>query len=380
MEKNRDGKQAERVRLIGLISSEENNNNVLFTEYLDWEKAHPQIFDYLNRKTTLYGNYQESHFAKIPSLYELLAFHMYAREKWGQSKKLTNVIKNTLIDRGVFNDPALLEFLLLISEKERMFNPPSQDSSDEDTARYYFEQYKGPGEQWHTGTFRFYTNHWSTSKINHNERLEEIAIRLIAESRGQLAKTVEPQPTEAVKLITETDIYFQKAFLLIFKRPAPISLKDVTLVTKAFTEHADKIIQKSFIHELDLDNPSTFARFVLHEGLHLCFEGFDEKMIEEAYIEFIINGMFSAIPPQIPIAEIGSEVYHDWLQSLQRIIENIPGSEEAFTKYFSGGDIKSLKLFLKKSFSEKTRREIEKDYVRGLSGYLDTVNSFLNSG
>lgn len=96
---------------------------------------------------------------------------------------------------------------------------------------------------------------------------------MIAQNRGHLSKVISSPAPEITKAIHDADTYFQKAFFGFFQKHAPVSLIKVTHMTNEYTEHADRVSGNTFIDQKNFyRDADKFIHYVIHEGMHLCFE------------------------------------------------------------------------------------------------------------
>jgi len=331
----------------------------------------PESLDqYFENKLPLHSNLKK-HFDTIPLIKPILSAYMSSQCQDELTKK---DFKRELIAAGVYDDEDTLEFLLLLGENHRSFNDIPQNPSDEDLGRYFFEKYKAPNEQWNTKTFRFSLENNNSYQPDWDRVIEEVAIGLIAHSRGSLAKVITEPPVEITRLISTVDDYFQEAFNCTFGKLALVSLTDVTCVTRDYTTHTDRISGKALIYVGNFyQSRNKFVHYVMHEGTHLCFNGFNETSIEEGFVEYLIEKMFQDTPPKhfsyCPV----SETYTLWKQELKSVFGALPESESRFTQYFLTHDFFPLKEYLKGNWVTIT--EIAKDQVRTINGVWDGLSS-----
>jgi hypothetical protein len=340
-----------------------------------------RINAYLESKLPLFSNLKE-HLDSISSLKETLISYMSSCAQSNEEDKtrLKRDIKNKLVGTGVYKDEELLEFLLLIAEKERSFEDcPDNDAPDVRLCKYYFDKYK-TNENWSPTDFDFYRQHTHSHQTEKSRILEEIAIEMITKSRASLEKAIKPTPEEITKLIKEVDTYFQQSFSSFFGTPPPLSLVDVTQVTEEFTEHADRISCKTFIDIQNYyKNREQFIHYVIHEAMHLCFAGFNQKKVEEGLIEYFIEKMIEKYPPHNFSYTPVSETYQEWKENLESINQALPDAERYFTTFFLTGDIRPLKDFLKSHLSDKVKKTIETShYSRGILNFIDSLNKLVD--
>lgn len=341
-----------------------------------WRQRNGISFDnYLGQKLPLFSNL-EDHFTSVKPLREILAAYSFDLSRSLPQEELKKQYKRQLITAGIYHGEDILEFVLLVGEKERKIKTPKGDYSDEELGQYYFNQYKGAGEYWHSKTFRFFRDRSHSYQQSRSKILEEVSIYMLVQSRASRAMALDPPPTEAVSLIHAVDDYFQRAFPAVFKRNPPLRLKDVTNVTRQATEHADAISKKTFIDETNLIDPAKFMYIVLHEGLHLCFEGFNQPQIEEGLIEYLIAKMFAAARPDIIFSSV-SDAYGYWRENLENLFAVIPGSEDNFMDYFLNGGHNKLRLFLKGALRSAEKEKISRVYIRYDSDFLDAISRFV---
>lgn len=325
------------------------------------------IEDYLETKLPLYSNLKK-HFDKIPELKPILIDYMTK----GDEKEKT---KEKLLSSGVYDDEDILEFLLLISEKQRNFEDMPKDASSEELGRYFFDKYSNHEEKWNATIFRFQLNNGHSYQKEREKRIEETALVMIARSRASETKVIDNLPQEISGLIKYIDEYFQEAFYLTFGREAPISLVDVTRVTGGDEEHADNISGKTYISgRYFYKDQADFFHLVIHEGLHLCFEGLYEKFVEEGLIEFFYEKMDQTFPePKFEYVR-ASETYSRFRENLKSLFQALPEAESHFTHYFLTQDIDHLKRYIKEHLTEEKIDEIEeKHYSRGLRDCMNRV-------
>ena len=303
------------------------------------EKA-KRINAYIESKLSLFSSFKNI-FDSILGLKEILASYMflYAQSKEENKNKVKTYIKDLLVEAGVYRDEELLEFLLLIAEQERSFEDyPDNDVSDEKLCKYYFDKYKS-NENWSSTDFDFYRQHTHSYQTKKPLILEEVAIEIITKSRANLEKAIKSTPEEIAKLIKEVDAYFQQTFSSFFGTPPPLSLVDITHVTEEFTEHADRISGNTFINIQDYyKNREQFIHSIIHEAMHLCFAGFNQKRVEEGLIEYFIEKMIKKYPPYNFSYAPVSKIHQEWKENLKSIFQALPDAERYFTTFFLTGN------------------------------------------
>ncbi len=328
---------------------------------------------YLESKLLLFANLKE-HFDSILDLKATLRDHIFRLQQSNNQDATTlkHSIRDDLIKAGIFNEE-LIQFLLLISERERSFEDFPNEATEEKICRYYFDKYKFD-EKWSPTTFRFYFETLYRFQKGLNLFLEELATRMIAKSRASLEQTFKTVPEPIAHLIKETDIYFQQAFFSFFAEQSPLSLIDVTHITKEFTEHADKISGKTFIDIANYNNREKFIHLIIHEAMHLCFPGFAQTKVEEALIEYFIERMLTNYPPHNFSYTPVSETYQERKECLKAILQTLPDLEKHFIRFFLTWDDSSLKNFLKNEFSDEIKRQIESEYyIRGMGTFIKDI-------
>lgn len=334
---------------------------------------------YLEDKLALFSNLKV-HFDGIAGLKDILGSFLSSYPQSKNRVQLKHDTKARLVQAGVFNDEEVLEFLLLISEKERTFAGRPRNVGDEDLCRYYFGKYRSPDEQWPPTEFNFWFKRTHSYQTERARVLEEVAIFMIVNSRARLEKAIKPTPKDIARLIGEVDSYFQKAFSLFFGVRPPLSLADVTQVTREYIEHANRVSGKTFI---DVDDyyrdRKQFAYLVIHEALHLCFMGFDEKEVEEALIEDLIEKMSKKYPsPSFSYSPV-SDTYQSWKGILRSLYRVLPDAERHFTKYFLTSDIGPLSNYLKSHLIDQAIERMKTEhYVSGISGFIASVKRLTN--
>ncbi|PZM84816.1 MAG: hypothetical protein DKM50_00555 [Candidatus Margulisiibacteriota bacterium] len=329
--------------------------------------------DYIGQKLGLYSNLIE-HFASIPELTTILFSYCNDRN----SLKDNSVIKNELCTAGIYNNEEILEFLLLLAEEIREFGDMPVNGSDEQLGKYYFDKYKSSNEQWNVNTFRFFKKNNGSYQTTREAIIEEVAIRMIINSRADEAKAIKAVPADIQALLIDIDTQFQKAFISVFLKPAPLSLSAVTNVTNDYTEHANKVNHKSFININNYyKDKLSFVYLVIHEGVHLCFEGFDDNMIEEAFVEHIAERLFSVMEfpskPQDPH-------YQDLKQSLQKLFKLYPQMEDYFTDYFLTNKNDKLCSFCQTKIDpEEAKSKCADIYIRRIGYLIEYLNRVLKT-
>lgn len=339
-------------------------------------KGVPRDIDqYLDTKLSLYSNLKER-LDCIPNLKQIVTAYMQSNEQGYPTKQ---AFKDKLVLSGLLNDEDQLEFLLLISEKQRDFNSLPLNTSDDELGKYFFDKYRGQNESWSQKTFRFELKENNSYQREKKRVIEEVAIRMISHSRASLAKVITGPPPEISKTIRDADAYFQQAFYSTFRINAPISLANVTHVTKDYTGHADKIIGKAFIHLGDFyKDRDKFIHLVIHEGMHLCFDGFYEDRIEEGLIEFLVEKMYQENPYTGFNYRPVSEEYSGWKQNFRSVFVALPGAESHFTQYFLTQDIVPLRIYLQEQLTDRNLAEIENNhYSRGINNFLDSMKKLV---
>jgi len=170
-------------------------------------------------------------------------------------------------------------------------------------------------------------------------------------------------------------MYFQKSFFLLFKKHAPLSLDKITHMTKNNDEYADRISWKSFIDQENFyQNKDKFIHCVIHEGMHLCFEWFNQKSIEEWLIEYYIQKMYQQNPQENFAYSPICETYTEWKNCFTLLFTVLPELENHFTTYFLTGDMHTLKEYILTYIDDNMLTTIEKNhYIRWIWSFLKTL-------
>ena len=326
---------------------------------------------YLESKLPLFSNLKK-HFDSKPHLKPILKTYMSNEDQGSKTRK---IVKEKLVEEGIYKDEDLLEFLLLIAETKRTFNDKPKNPSEEELGIYFFNKYRSENENWSSKDFMFGLENHHSYQTERKRVIEEIAITMIAHSRGSLARAISNPPKEITQLIQEADDFFQQGFQSVFKKTSPLSLTDITKPTEAYTEHADRISGNTFIDYREFyHSPNQFFNFVLHEGLHLCFKGFNESMVEESIIELYLEKMNKRVPPKKYSYFPNSATYNDWKNNLNAVFKGLPGLESRFRKYFLTNNMNQLESYLKKHLTSAKIEEIEEKYYnRGLHTYITNL-------
>ncbi len=312
---------------------------------------------YLESKLLLYSNLQ-THFEKIPGLKEILLAYQSSFERSDDPEKLKRDIKARLISAGVYKNEELLEFLLLVSEKERSFSDRPNTDSDESLGEYFFGKY-ATAENWSWIDFNFFLQHNHSFQTERIRVIEEVVMTMIARSRAHLEKTLKPMPEEIARTIYDINFHFQEVFLSYFGSSSPISLVEVTNVTREYTEHADRILGKTFIDiQSYYRNYEMFTHLVIHEGMHLCFRGFKEKFLEEGLLEYFIERLFeNGLSESYAYAPV-NETYQEWKDNFKIFFQALPDAEERFSNYFMTQDVDSLRRFLRENLTSEVEESV----------------------
>ncbi|MFA5793114.1 MAG: hypothetical protein WC897_04585 [Candidatus Gracilibacteria bacterium] len=259
------------------------------------------------------------------------------------------------------------------STKPHHFEDCPTYASDETLCEYYFDKYKRGNEKWSPLDFPFYQQHYQDKQTDRNLRLEALALRILASSRAGLENAILPMPEEIQRLVDNIDEWFQKTFLSYFGIPAPLSLKNVTHVTNENSEYADRTSGKSFIDiRTFYKNRNAFAHLVVHEAMHLSFNGFHQKRLEESLIEHFIEQMYKASPSPVFNYAPVSDQYDMWKRNLRSVINGLPEIEKRLTTYFLTQDIAPLADYIKTNLTPDVRSMIETNY------YSSNIQLFLN--
>lgn len=339
-----------------------------------------RINDYLELKLPLYSTYKQ-YFDRFPSLKPILSTFMLVNSQYKDKARLRQVIKGQLIGAGIDHvevSEELFQFLLLISEKVRTFDDQPQNVSHEELGKYYFEKYRSPSEKWSSREFQFSLEHNHSYQMEEDKVIEEVAIRMIAHSRSDLEKAIEP-PREVKKFIGKLNDYYQRAFTSVFESAPNLSLAEVTCVTKDYQSHGDLVGGKTFVNIGEFyENRDHFAHLVIHEATHLSFEGFHERLLEEGLIEYFIEKMFKKYPSRdfsySPVS------YKDWRDDFKSLFGALPDSEEHFVQYFLTGDLKQLADYLETNFTAGVADRIKEERFSGsLREFFDSINKLKGS-
>ncbi|MCX6718551.1 MAG: hypothetical protein NTY81_03060 [Candidatus Staskawiczbacteria bacterium] len=332
------------------------------TEIEDQER----INKYLESKLDLCADWKED-FDEIPTLKTILASHMRLYEASENKEQLKSKTRDELIAAGVIDSVEVLEFLLLISEKERDFSDqPDPETPDEEIAEYFFEKYKSPEEKWIPRSLPYYKKHSASQQTTRDRFLEEVAIEMIIGSRVSYEEAIKPTPEKIVETIDVIDDYFKQAFKSVFGVEPPLSLSKVTHVTDKLGEWADLIGGRTFINIKNHKDRDKFAHFVMHEGLHLCLParspGFHSPEIEEGVIEYCIEKMFKTIPSENFNYDPASKGYQKFKDGVKSLFETISEAEKQFTEYFLTGEIEQFNDFLKSKVTDKIKKKTGFNY------------------
>jgi hypothetical protein len=197
------------------------------------------IDEYLEEKLNLCSNLK-NHFDSILCLKDILKFYMSCYEHTADKRQLKIDIKKQLIAAGIFDDEKVLEFLLLISERIRPIEQQFDHVSGEKLGEYYFDIYKDQ-EKRSVIDFDFYLNHNHSYQQKRSAIIEEVILDMIAQSRANMLKVIENPNSKIIQLIQDTDTYFQNSFQNFFGTLPPLSLIQVTNITREYDEYADRI-------------------------------------------------------------------------------------------------------------------------------------------
>ena len=83
---------------------------------------------YLESKLPLFSNLKK-HFDSKPHLKPILKTYMSNEDQGSKTRK---IVKEKLVEEGIYKDEDLLEFLLLIAETKRTFNDKPKNPSEEE--------------------------------------------------------------------------------------------------------------------------------------------------------------------------------------------------------------------------------------------------------
>lgn len=340
--------------------TKDKNGNYWWITDINILSQNEAIEKYLEEKLHLYSNIKE-HFDTIPQLKDILKSYMSQFASSVNKKELKVSTKDQLITSGVFHDEKILEFLLLISEKVRSFEDKPENASNQELGKYFFNKYKSQ-EKWPETDFNFYLKHNHSYQKENSPIIEEVVLNMIAHSRANTAAVLDKPEQEITHLIKKTDMYFQKWFLNIFGQLPPISLTKVTNITDEGNEYADRISGKTFI---DIDNfrdQNKFVHITVHEGMHLCFNGFNNKRLEEGLIEYFIEKMFESAPSKDFVYSPVSETYQTFKNNLKSLFLAMPDAEYHFKAYFLTQDKKALFHFLEKNMNDEVKNLIKNEF------------------
>lgn len=347
------------------------NCNDLGTDFLEWLKARDDtaINIYIQSKlSTLVTNASPDLLDQTRTINNLLQLYMFLNETFEDTRDFKEPFKHILKGLGIYSEE-IGELVLLIGEKIRTFDDAPQDRSEEELTMYFFDKYKGHSERWDRKAYRFAHQSYASQ-----DSAEREAMMLLARSRASEAKVIDPPPEKAQELISKADNFFQTAYKKVFHKDAPFKLEEVTNVTSDFTEHADRISNKTFIYVNHLDDPDEFIHLVLHEGMHLSFnQGLDQRMVEEGLIEVYIEDMFDAHPVDNMRYSPVSKTYGESAAFLRHVFQLEPGMEEAFTQYFHNGDLQSLQSYISSNLSGDLQQRILAEYYRNGWLYLRDI-------
>ena len=331
-----------------------------------------KINAYLEEKLDLYSNLK-IHFDEIPGLKDVLIDWMRVNIAGTVDVKQKALYKEKLLSLGVHKDESILEFLLLIGEKQRIVEA-SSDVPSYKLGQLYFDAYKNSKEFWDANTFEFFRSRTSRGDRDKEKKAEETAIKLIVNSRASLAMALVENPSQAQEEIEKIDAQFTVAYREIFGKEAPIHLSRITRVTNEFTEHADRISRQTFVNKENLRDPLRFRHVVVHEAMHLCQAGISEKMLDEAITEYCTDKIFAhGTLAHLPL----SELYQEWVNILNYFFAVIPGLEEQIILYVKDGNVSGLRDFMRGHFTNEVKEKINKNYIRGMEPFMNDIQKFI---
>jgi hypothetical protein len=109
--------------------------------------------------------------------------------------------------------------------------------------------------------------------------------------------------------------------------------------------------------------------------MHLCFDGFKNKIIEDGLIEYFIEKMFRALPSESFIYTPVSTVYQDYKNNIKSLFLALPEVEDCFKSFFISHDKHSLISFLKKHINEGSIQFIEDHhYSRNITSFIRALS------
>lgn len=96
--------------------------------------------------------------------------------------------------------------------------------------------------------------------------------------------------------------------------------------------------------------------------MHLCFNGFNNKRLEEGLIEYFIEKMFESAPSKDFVYSPVSETYQTFKNNLKSLFLAMPDAEYHFKAYFLTQDKKALFHFLEKNMNDEVKNLIKNEF------------------
>lgn len=339
----------------------------------EWGNESGNVEQYLTQKMQLYGNYDQN-LASHKGVQEIMLDYMQQNVSGEPSDAVRAETKAQLIAYGIYDDQELLEFLLLIAEKPRYMADRPRGASDIALGNYFFNQYRSSREHWSDKVFYFSLHHSRSHQRARNTFIEEVAIEMINHSRASFARSMEPTRLQR-QWISRAENLFQRGFYDVFRIEAPLSIAEATHINE-YSNHADRIGRRTFLEMHEDDRPYQFVYLAIHEALHLCFPGFHQNILEEAFIETIIwniNERSDGYELFFPV----TEAYIDFRDSLMRIFQIVPRLQNEFMAYVIHGDREVLQQKAGRLLTRSAQRTIDQN-ARGADGMmLDALNRFV---